>query len=165
MRRLGWIRARRTLKGSAHQSCRDRGRQEHKSEQARKKPFSISGHVLTVAKGSAIRSQVPWKRESRPKWSATRFESHETRIRWIQETFSPAFNAAPPLHFFLSATSTAWCCATAVCSGRTRSIVQCRASQQAIAGVAPATITERDWGRPSGAICYDYDFPAINAAR
>jgi apolipoprotein N-acyltransferase len=33
--------------------------------------------------------------------------------------------------------------------------------EPAIAGVGPAPIAERAWGRLSGAICYDYDFPAM----
>lgn len=34
--------------------------------------------------------------------------------------------------------------------------------EPAIVGVGPAPIAERDWGRLSGAICYDLDFPAVS---
>jgi apolipoprotein N-acyltransferase len=37
--------------------------------------------------------------------------------------------------------------------------------EPAIAGTGPAPIAERPWGRLSGAICYDYDFPAMGLER
>jgi apolipoprotein N-acyltransferase len=37
--------------------------------------------------------------------------------------------------------------------------------EPAIAGTGPAPIAVRDWGRLSGAICYDYDFPAMGIER
>jgi apolipoprotein N-acyltransferase len=37
--------------------------------------------------------------------------------------------------------------------------------EPAIAGTGPAPIVPRDWGRLSGAICYDYDFPAMARER
>ncbi len=37
--------------------------------------------------------------------------------------------------------------------------------EPAVVGVGPAPIALRDWGRLSGAICYDYDFPAMGLER
>ena len=37
--------------------------------------------------------------------------------------------------------------------------------EPAIAGTGPAPIMVREWGRLSGAICYDYDFPALARER
>ncbi len=37
--------------------------------------------------------------------------------------------------------------------------------EPAIAGVGPAPIVDRAWGRLSGAICYDYDFPPVGRGR
>jgi apolipoprotein N-acyltransferase len=37
--------------------------------------------------------------------------------------------------------------------------------EPAISGVGPAPILKRKWGRLSGAICYDYDFPALGLER
>jgi apolipoprotein N-acyltransferase len=37
--------------------------------------------------------------------------------------------------------------------------------EPAVAGTGPAPVTEREWGRLSGAICYDYDFPAMARER
>lgn len=37
--------------------------------------------------------------------------------------------------------------------------------EPAIRGEGPAPVTKRGWGRLSGAICYDYDFPAVARER
>jgi apolipoprotein N-acyltransferase len=37
--------------------------------------------------------------------------------------------------------------------------------EPAVAGRGPAPLVQRDWGRLSGAICYDYDFPGAGLER
>src|SRR5208282_5605527 len=37
--------------------------------------------------------------------------------------------------------------------------------EPAIAGTGPAPVVDREWGRLSGAICYDYDFPSMGIER